>query len=301
MDKRIRRVMNIAEQIRKPKSEETPASQESEKSKEQPEQELAEKISEDQLDQNAVKLEKLRKIQRLQELEDELAKVEPEKDASLDELEEKLASQIKSATMGEVVLQESADESIISQEMNEIKLEVAQEQKVIVKTTYEKLVELHEWIEEAQYGFMYSKPHPKKAKNDFQSWREEWSQVLLDYARVGTIHIIFPKRLLTEEPFNKFVNRKDSISELCEALIDKDLAKWVGNKRKKDELRVYWKSVDEWTTIIEQWAYDNAIFDIIMIPDIRKSKEEFALLPIEDLRYIFQKLEKNHKGTMVEL
>lgn len=286
--------MNIAEQIRKPKSEE--------KSEEAiSEEEVSEQLPEDQLDLNAAKLEKLRKIQRLQELEDELSKVEPEKDATLDDLEEKLASQIKSATKGEMVLQESADESVISQEMDEIKLEVAQEQKIVVKTTYEKLVELHEWVEEAQYGFMYSMPHHKKAKEDFQSWREEWSQVLLDYARVGTIHIIFPKRLLTEQPFNKFTNRKDSISELCDALIEKDLAEWVGNKRKKDELRVYWKSVDEWVTLIEKWAYDNAIFDIIMVPDIRKSNEEFALLPMEDLWYIFRKLEKEHKGEMVEL
>ena len=303
--------MEIAEQIRKPKSEEKASSKEAVKSENQSEEELSEdelfeeelseEISEDQLDQNALKLEKLRKIQRLQELEEQLAKVEPEKDVPLDELEDKLAAQIKSATKGEIVLEESADESVISQEMHDLRDEMAQEQLVVVKTTYEKLVDLHEWVEEPQYGFMYSMPNPKKDRDDFQSWREEWSQVLLDYARVGTIHIIFPKRLLTEQPFNKFVNRTDSIFELCDALIEKDLAVWVGNKKKKDELRVFWKSVDEWTTIIEQWAYDNAIFDIIMVPDIRKSEKEFAFLPIEDLRYIFQKLEKNQKGKMVEL
>ncbi|WP_457558491.1 hypothetical protein [Candidatus Harpocratesius sp.] len=251
---------------------------------------------------------KLKKLQKLKELEAELLKIEQEKtatvidkDVPLVELEEKLKVHIKSATKGEIVLKESADESIINKELEELKKEVAQEKVVQVKTLYEKLLDLHDWIGEPQYEFMYSMPNPKKAKQDFDSWREEWSQVLLDYARIGTLHIIFPKRLLTEKPFNKFIDRKKSIMTLCEALVEKDLAKWVGNKKKKDQLRVYWKSLEEWITIIEEWAYNNAIFDVVMIPDIRNSNQEFALLPVEDLKTIFRKLEKMHKATMIEL
>ena len=77
--------------------------------------------------------------------------------------------------------------------MKALEEEVAAEQIIIVKTPYEKLIELHEWIELPQYGFMYSVPNKKKNKEDFQSWKDEWSQVLLDYAKVGTFHIIFVK------------------------------------------------------------------------------------------------------------
>ncbi len=176
--------------------------------------------------------------------------------------------------------------------------EVAAEYIIAEKSPYEKLIELHEWIELPQYGFMYSIPNKKKNREDFQSWKDEWSQVLLDYAKVGTFHIIFVKRLLTESPFNKFTNRKNAINELAEGLIEKNLGKWV---KKKEALRVYWKSIEEWVSVIEDWAHDHAIFDVIMIPDIRNSEQEFASLPVEDLREIFKKIEKQGKANMVEL
>lgn len=288
----------IAEQVRKRK-EKIKDTEESQPVSEEETAELSE-LEKDEI--------RKAKLQKLKELEAELSEIEQKKqarvvdqDVPLADLEEKLASQIKSATKGEIVLEETADEATIRSEMESIKQEMAAEQAVQEKTPYEKLVELHDWIEQPQYEFMYAMPHPKKAKQDFESWREEWSQVLLDYARIGTLHMIFPKRLLTEKPFNKFIDRKKSVLELCEALVEKDLAKWVGNKKKKDELRVYWKSLEEWTSIIEQWAYNNAIFDVIMVPDIRKSKQEFALLPVEDLKVIFRKLEKMNKATMIEL
>ncbi|MHA1775683.1 MAG: hypothetical protein DRO88_08935 [Promethearchaeia archaeon] len=291
---------SIAEQVRKKK--------EQIKEKEHSQLVSEKEISESSLSELEKDKVRKAKLQKLKELEAELVQIEQKKEARvvdqdipLADLEEKLASHIKSATKGEIVLRESDDEAAIRSELESIKQEMAKEKAVQVKTHYEKLVELHNWIEETQYEFMYAMPHPKKAKRDFESWREEWSQVLLDYARVGTLHIIFPKRLLTEKPFNKFINRKKSVLELCEALVEKDLAKWIGNKKKKDQLRIYWKSLEEWTAVVEQWAYDNAIFDVIMIPDIRKSKQEFALLPVEDLKVIFRKLEKMNKATMIEL
>lgn len=305
-------MIRIAEQVRKKEEKVKDQS-----AKESIQKSTAQEVADQQLKDQEIREAKLRKLRKLQELEAELAKLEQEKsseelhseqetsfeekDVALEDLEQKLASQIKSATKGEIVFKESSDDKTIAKEMAALRIEVAEEKLIITKTTYEKLLELHEWIEEPQYGFMYSMPHPKKAKEDFESWREEWSQVLLDYARVGTFHIIFPKQLLTEKPFNQFVNRKKSIDELCDALIEKDLAEWLGNKRKREKLRVYWKSLDEWKTIIEQWAYNNAIFDVIMVPDIRKSGQEFALLPVEDLYSIFRSLEKNHKATMIEL
>lgn len=261
-------------------------------------------LSEEQKKQE--KLAKLEKLEKLEALQSQLNSLESEGSGSevdgLDDLESSIQHGIKGATKGEIVLEVSTTDDSIAAEMAALEQEVAAETKVVIKSPYEKLLEIHDWIEAPQYGFMYSTPNKKKNKQDFESWREEWSQVLLDYAHVGRIHIIYPKRLLTEKPFNKFVDRKKAISILAEALIDKDLAEWIGDKpKKKEELRVFWKSIEEWTTLIEDWAKNNAIFDMVMVPDIRNSETEFSNLPEEDLKIIFGKIEQNHKGTVVEL
>ncbi|UYP45180.1 hypothetical protein NEF87_001465 [Candidatus Lokiarchaeum ossiferum] len=281
-------MINIAEQQRPKASQKSKSINEEKKKKE--------------------KLAKLEKLQKLEALQSQLNSLESESIDSgsevdgLDDLESSIQQGIKGATKGEILLEVSTNDASIAAEMAALEQEVAVEAKVKVKSPYEKLLEIHDWIEAPQYGFMYSTPNKKKNKQDFESWREEWSQVLLDYAHVGLIHIIYPKRLLTEKPFNKFIDRKKAISILAEALIDKDLAKWVGDKpKKKEELRVYWKSIEEWTTLIEDWAKNNAIFDMVMVPDIRNSETEFSNLPEEDLKIIFGKIEQNHKGTVVEL
>ncbi len=213
-------------------------------------------------------------------------------------MESSIDKGISSATKGEKIFEISISDVEIEKDMQALEEEVAAEVAVAEKSPYEKLIELHEWIELPQYGFMFSVPNKKKNKEDFISWRDEWSQVLLDYAKVGTFHIIFVKRLLTEKPFNKFINRKNAINELAEGLIEKNLGKWIN---KKEALRVYWKSIEEWVSVIEKWAQDHAIFDVIMIPDIRNSDQEFAHLPVEDLREIFKKIEKQGKADMVEI
>ncbi len=260
------------------------------------------------------KSEKLRKLEALQSkldsLDNESSSIK-EKSKHLDQsnsedgleaLENNVQLGIKNTTKGEKILQISISDLEIEKEMEALELEVAREVHITQKSLYEKLNEIHDWISSPQYGFMYAIPNKKKNKNDFESWKDEWSQVLLDYANIGKIHIIYPKRLLTEKPFNKFIDRQKSIEILAEALIEKELAKWTGKKpRNKEELRVYWKSTEEWTSILINWAEKNAIVDIVMVPDIRNSNSDFANLPIEDLKTIFERIEDEKKGTVVEL
>jgi ESCRT-II complex subunit len=254
--------------------------------------------------QEKEKLAKMEKLKKLKELQAKLKSAESaEKQEPADELESlesSISSGIAGATKGEMLLQVSTADDEIEKELAALETEIKTEEVVIVKTTYEQLLEIHDWLAKPQYGFMFTMPNKKKDKDDFDSWKQEWSQVLLDYAKVGTFHIIFPKRLLTETPFNKFHQRKKSIEVLSEALIEKDLAKWVG-KKKREQLRVYWKSLEEWGSVIEIWARDNAVFDLIMVHDIRSSETEFAELPEEDLKTVFEMIQKNDKGEMVEI
>ncbi|MCK5343825.1 MAG: hypothetical protein KAR20_10500, partial [Candidatus Heimdallarchaeota archaeon] len=259
---------------------------------------------------------KLAKLKQLQELQAQLDSIESEAPTSenqsqsepkpemdeLDNLESTIAAGIKSTTKGETLLEVSISDQEIDREMAALEKELAAEAKVIVLTAYEKLIAIHDWLDAPQYGFMYSIPNSKKARDDFESWQEEWSQVLLDYAHVGLLHILYPRRMLTEKPFNKFTNRKKAIEIIAQVLVEKDLAEWTGDKpKKKEALRVYWKTIEEWVVIIEDWAQANALFEIVMLPDIRNAETEFANLPEEDLRRIFKKIQQNQNGTMVEL
>ena len=250
-------------------------------------------------------LEKIKKLRALEAQMKQMQSAEAEKlkessgNEDIAALESSIQQELAKATAGEGILPEGVKEADINAELQALEAELAGDQAAIVQTTYEKLLELHPWLAQAQYGFMYSVPNKKKQKQDFHSWKEEWGQVLLDYAKVGVFHVIFPKRLLTEEPFNKFQDRNTAIKFISESLIEKKIAKWM--TRKKEQLRVYWKSIEEWVVVIESWAQDNAIIDLIMLPDIRESDQDFANLPDEDLRTIFKRLEKEQKADMVEL
>ena len=218
----------IAEKVRTPKTEES---------------KQEESVIEEEVIQELTPEEKLEKIRRLKALqsdlealkvkEAELTKAVPEASETIDQdglnvLESEITQGIQSATKGEQVPQISIADSAIEQEFAALEREVALEEQIVVeeKSAYEKLLEIHEWLQQAQYGFMYVMPS-KKEKMDFASWREEWSQVLFDYAKVGKLHIIYIKRLLTEEPFNKFDNRKKALNSLAERLVEKDLAECV--------------------------------------------------------------------------
>ena len=82
-------------------------------------------------------------------------------------------------------------------------------------------------------------------------------------------------------------------------MVNKKLAEWLD--RKKESLRVYWRSLEEWSKIIVNWARDNVIADPILLPDIRNSGEEFANLPENDVKKVFKMIADDAKGDMIEI
>ncbi|MHA1820193.1 MAG: hypothetical protein ACTSU2_07670 [Promethearchaeota archaeon] len=165
--------------------------------------------------------------------------------------------------------------------------------------TYQELCKKYEWIHEERFGFMYSMPDKKKHKKDFQSWLEDWTKVLFDYAKISRQHILYIKKIVSHKPWSEFTYRNTIIAELAKGLIDQKLAKWWN--KNKDALRVYWKSLDEWADIITNWAIENAFMEPIFVSDIRESEEEFANIPEEDLIRIFKIIEKRGRGTFIKL
>ena len=164
---------------------------------------------------------------------------------------------------------------------------------------YEQVLKVYPWLEEQRYEFMYTIPDKKEKPSDYESWKQEWSKVVFDYAKYAILHIMYVRKLNSEMPFSKFTNRESSIKEIAEELINQKLAKWLSKKR--DQLRVYWKTLEVWADEIYEWAYDLGKIEPILIYEIREAKLEFSSLPKEDLEAIFKILAKEKRAKVIKL
>jgi hypothetical protein len=190
----------------------------------------------------------------------------------------------------------------IESELEELEQELIGEKGLIEKklTAYEKLLESYPWLEEERKKFMFTMPNKSKQKTDYISWKTEWAKVLFDYARFAVLHIIYIRELNSHKPFSDFTNREQYILEIAEELISQKQAKWIS--KKKEKLRVYWKTLEVWSDEIYKWAYDNGKIEPIMIYELREAiQEDFSNLPLEDLEEIFKILAKNRKAVVLKL
>ena len=162
------------------------------------------------------------------------------------------------------------------------------------ESNYMALCNLHDWLEDVRYEFMYARP---KNKQDSEEWLEEWSKVMFDFAAIERKHVIYVQELLKSEPFSKLRTRKKSVVKIGNKLKDKKLAIWLV---KKEKLRVYWKSLDEWANDIYDWAFENSITEPMLVYNFKETDEDFATLPDEEYREIFKILEQNKKGRIVK-
>jgi len=263
-------------------------------------------------------LEELRKeLSRLRKLKEEKEQLEMEatqkqiikedeiKSTELDYIEDQFdkLEDILSSKLGEIdqkAYQKHADQVEI--ELQTLEEEILGEKGLLEKklTAYENLLEAYPWLEEERKKFMYTMPDKKKNKNDYISWKTEWAKVLFDYARFAVLHIIYTRELITHKPFLNFTKREQYIIEIAEELISQNQAAWLS--KKKDKLRVYWKTLEVWSDEIYQWAYENGKIEPIMIFELREAKhEDFSSLPLEDLEEIFKILAKNRKAQVLKL
>ncbi|TFG18318.1 MAG: hypothetical protein EU531_00690 [Promethearchaeota archaeon] len=272
--------------------------------KEQPEKEL------EDLRKELARLKELKKQKELERKKEAESRVEGEEEiekgysnsksqeieARLDKIEDFLTSKL-----GEVDLkayEQNAEE--VEQELILIEREIVGEKGVISKevSTYELLVNDYPWLEEKRYIFMYTLPNKKTDLKDFESWKNEWSKILFDYARYAILHILYLRQLESEKPFSKFEDRTEALKEIAEELVEREQAEWLS--KSKEKLRVYWKSLDNWAQEIYEWVIEISPLEPILIFEIRESNKEFSNLPKDDIIKIFKLLEKDKKGEIIK-
>ena len=245
-----------------------------------------EQLEKDAAERNIIKEEDL-KIADLSYIEDQFDKLESILNSQIGDVDNKTYK--RHAEQIEADLQELEEEIIGEKGLIEKKV-----------TAYEKLINAYPWLEDERKKFMYTLPDKNKQKADYTSWKIEWAKVLFDYARFAILHIIYIRELNSQKPFTDFTNREQYILEIVDELIAQKQAKWFS--KKKEKLRVYWKTLEGWSDEIYKWAYDNGKLEPIMIYELREAKQEdFSSLPIEDLEAIFKILAKSRRAKILKL
>jgi len=232
------------------------------------------------------------------------AEVENENEDQLDELENKL-EQIDKFLLKQL---EEADQSTYEQhaeyietQLQNLEMEIIGEKGLIEKelSPYEQLLNDYPWLEETKYEFMYSIPNKKKAPSDYESWRVEWAKVMFDFTKYAILHIIYLREIISEKPFSNFRNRQEAVKEIAEELVNQQLANYVS--KKKEKIRIYWKSLEFWAHNLYDWAIDMGKLEPILMFEIRESNQSgLNTLPKDDLEEIFRLLSKSDQGTIVK-
>ncbi len=89
------------------------------------------------------------------------------------------------------------------------------------------------------------------------------------------------------------------IQELADGLIKQKVAEFLD--KKKERLRIYWKSLESWADSIVAWAKDIAFLEPIFIEDIREANQDFSTLPESDITKIFNIIAKQGHADMVKV
>ncbi|TFH08810.1 MAG: hypothetical protein E4H14_05700 [Candidatus Thorarchaeota archaeon] len=150
--------------------------------------------------------------------------------------------------------------------------------ETIVESTTEAIL-MPSWGGNDQSEWMYGIPPREEDRN---LWEGEWADFLLQWTEHNSVHVLSLATFIAEPPFKDLRNKVDSFKEIANVLIDKEVAEWTD--RKKRQLRVYWKPLEDWADILYECALKTGKLrldgkSII----IQESGESFAKLPEKDL------------------
>lgn len=154
-----------------------------------------------------------------------------------------------------------------------------QSTEVAVEEVPTEIILMPSWGGTDQSEWMYGIP-PREEDRDL--WAEEWADFLLLWTEHNTVHVLSLATFIAKPPFKDLRNKVDCFKQITKVLIDKEVAEWTD--RKKRQLRVYWKPLEDWADYIYEWALKTGKLRIdVKSIVIQESGESFAKLPEKDL------------------
>jgi hypothetical protein len=176
-----------------------------------------------------------------------------------------------------VVETTKAEEAIELKKGVEITVETVAESSVI-----ETDLVMPSWGDIVETEWMYGIP---ARKEDRELWAGEWADYLLEWTENKKVHILSLATFISEPPFKDLRNKIDSFKEIASVLVDKEVAEWID--KKKRQLRVYWKPLEDWADILYQWALKTGKLRLdVKTIVIQEAGEDFASLPEKDLHIV---------------
>ena len=204
--------------------------------------------------------------------EDAAEEVETEQEVVLEETE------LEEITQTPEVIVETKESSVVT------------EPEVVVETPIEEVVEsppdadyiMPSWGDVEETEWMYSVP---SREADMNLWANEWSDYLLEWTENKRVHVMSLATFIAEPPFRDLRDKVDSFRKIASVLVDKEVAEWRDRKRR--QLRIYWRPLEDWADIVYQWAIKTGKLrlDVKSIV-IQESEEDFATLPEKDLHIV---------------
>lgn len=196
-------------------------------------------------------------------------------------------------------LAEAKTQTLTTTEKVKTKEEI-KKKELVEENVIENLIKTYKWAyKENLYPWMYWIP---EKNTDLDSWLEEWSNFLFDWAKEFVQHIVDLYELATKRPFNALQDRDLALHKIMENLArNSKFAKWINDE--KTRLRIYWQSLDKWGEILYDWAFLVGEERLTLL-DLREQGTQiangFETLPAKDLKGIIDLLVKSKKAIWID-
>jgi hypothetical protein len=141
---------------------------------------------------------------------------------------------------------------------------------------------LPSWGDVEQTEWMYGMP---TREEDSELWAEEWADYMLEWTKHKKVHVLSLATFISEPPFKDLRNKIDSFKAFAGVLVDKEVAEW--RDKKKRQLRVYWRPLEDWSDILYQWALKTGKLRLdVKSLIIQEVDEDFSSLPEKDIHIV---------------
>ncbi|MHA1613278.1 MAG: hypothetical protein ACTSYJ_00360, partial [Candidatus Thorarchaeota archaeon] len=205
----------------------------------------------------------------------------------------------------EEVIEQALDEThspevVVEPEMQETSEVVEEADPKITETTVEvsilESILMPSWGGTEQSEWMYGVP-PREDDRDL--WAGEWADFLLQWTEHNAVHILSLATFIAEPPFKDLRSKVDSFKMIAQVLIEKEVAEW--SDRRKRQLRVYWRPLEDWADLIYEWALKTGKLrlDVKSIV-IQESGENFAKLPEKDLYVVLALMVEKEQAEWID-
>ena len=149
------------------------------------------------------------------------------------------------------------------------------------------------WGDVDETEWMYGMP---TREEDSELWAGEWADYLLEWTEHKKVHVLSLATFISEPPFKDLRNKVDSFKAIAAVLVEKEVAEW--KDKKKRQLRVYWRPLEDWADILYQWALKTGKLRLdVKSIIIQEASEDFASLPERDIHIVLALMVK--KGLAV--